>query len=257
MNRIQRLFQHKPQDLLSVYFTAGYPALEDTVPTIEALAAQGVDLIEIGMPYSDPIADGSTIQMSNTVALQNGISIAKLFEQLAGIRERVDLPLILMGYLNPVLQYGLERFLEKAASLGIDGLILPDLPMYEYEKLYRERFEAHDLPHIFLITPQTSEERIRQIDAVSRGFIYVVSTAATTGRTEGFGPEQVAYFQRVKAMDLQNPCLIGFGIHDHATYRQAADHAAGAIIGSAFIKAVSQDGPLGEKIGGFVRGIRG
>lgn len=257
MNRIQRLFQHKPQDLLSVYFTAGYPALEDTVPTIEALAAQGVDLIEIGMPYSDPIADGSTIQMSNTLALQNGISIAKLFEQLAGIRERVDLPLILMGYLNPVFQYGLERFLEKAASLGIDGLILPDLPMYEYEKLYRERFEAHDLPHIFLITPQTSEERIRQIDAVSRGFIYVVSTAATTGRTEGFGHEQVAYFQRVKAMDLQSPCLIGFGIHDHATYRQAADHAAGAIIGSAFIKAVSQDGPLGEKIGGVVKKIRG
>lgn len=257
MNRIQRLFTQKPGDILSVFFTAGYPELDDTVPIIEALAAEGVDLIEIGMPYSDPIADGTTIQDSNTVALRNGISIERLFAQLEGIRDRVDIPLILMGYINPALQYGMDRFLEKAAALGIDGLILPDLPMYEYEKLYRTTFERHGLSQIFLITPQTSPERIRQIDALSQAFIYVVSTAATTGRTEGFGPEQVAYFERVRAMQLQNPCLIGFGIHDHATFQQAATYAHGAIIGSAFIKALAAEGRIAEKVAHFVRRIRG
>ncbi|MEO1451078.1 MAG: tryptophan synthase subunit alpha [Bacteroidota bacterium] len=257
MNRINKLFQEKESHILSVFFTAGYPNLDDTVPTIEALAAAGVDLIEIGMPFSDPIADGSTIQMSNGIALENGFTLDLLFEQLADIRQRVDIPLILMGYLNPVVQYGIERFLAKAAEIGIDGTILPDLPMYEYQNFYKAQYERHDLRNIFLITPQTSDARIREIDAVGEGFIYVVSTDATTGKTSGFGPNQVAYFERIADMQLKNPTLIGFGIHDNETFSQAAQHAKGAIIGSAFIKALGKNGSIEERVGAFVRLIRG
>lgn len=257
MNRINRLFQEKEGNILSVFFTAGYPTMADTVPIIESLAAEGVDLIEIGMPFSDPIADGSTIQMSNGIAIENGFTLEGLFEQLADIRQRVDIPLILMGYLNPVVQYGVERFLARAADIGMDGTILPDLPMYEYEHFYRQAYEQHDLRNIFLITPQTSEARIRQIDAVGEGFIYVVSTAATTGKTSGFGREQVAYFERIEAMQLTNPTLVGFGIHDHETFSQACQHARGAIIGSAFIKALGEEGSVEDRVKGFVRRIRG
>ncbi|MEL6590743.1 MAG: tryptophan synthase subunit alpha, partial [Bacteroidota bacterium] len=212
MNRIQRLFQQKATNILSVFFTAGYPNLEDTVPIIESLVAHGVDLIEIGMPYSDPIADGETIQKSSMKALANGISIEKLFAQLSDIRQRVDIPLILMGYVNPVMQYGLERFLDKAAEIGIDGLILPDLPMHEYQTLYKEAFESRVLSNVFLVTPQTAEERIRLIDEQTDGFIYIVSTDSTTGKTSGFGEKTIDYFQRLQAMGLKNPGLIGFGI---------------------------------------------
>lgn len=255
-NRLTELFTRKPSDILSVFFTAGYPELEATVPIIESLAAEGVDLIEIGMPYSDPIADGATIQQSSQIALQNGISIEKLFVQLADIRERVDIPLILMGYVNPVLQYGMERFLQKAAQVGIDGLILPDLPMYEYQTFYRQQFEAAGLSNVFLVTPQTTAERIREIDEISQGFIYVVSTDSTTGSTGGFGPAQEAYFARLNEMNLQNPLLVGFGISDHRTYQAACKSTSGAIIGSAFIKALGQPGALSHKVRAFVRSIR-
>jgi tryptophan synthase alpha chain len=256
MNRIQALFQRKPQQVLNLYFTAGYPQLDDTRAIIRELTEAGVDLIEIGMPFSDPIADGGTIQASNQVALRNGINLRRIFEQLAGIRQETDLPLLMMGYLNPVMQYGLERFIDKAAEIGIDGLILPDLPMYEYQTHYQALFEAKGLSNIFLVTPQTSEARIREIDAVSRGFIYVVSTDSTTGRSSGFGDTQLTYFKRIQAMGLQNPTLIGFGIHDHDTYQTAARYANGAIIGSAFIKALQGEGSLREKVKGFVEKIQ-
>jgi tryptophan synthase alpha chain len=255
-NRIHQLFERKDSDILSVFFTAGYPELEDTVPIIEELAAAGVDLIEIGMPFSDPIADGSTIQHSNQIALQNGISIAKLFAQLEGIREKMDIPLILMGYLNPVLQYGMEAFLAKAAEIGIDGLILPDLPRYEFETFYQDSFARHHLSNVFLVTPQTSASRIRQIDELSDGFIYVVSTDSTTGKTQGFGPAQTAYFSRLQAMQLKNPLLVGFGISNHETYTAACQHASGAIIGSAFIKALGEEGSISERISRFVAKIK-
>lgn len=256
MNRIQTLFQQKPQDILSVFFTAGYPNLADTVPIIEGLAAAGVDLIEIGMPYSDPIADGETIQKSSMAALANGMTISHLFEQLSDIRQKVEVPLLLMGYLNPALQFGLDRFLAEAARVGVDGLIIPDLPIYEYHNMYQPVFQQHGLSNIFLITPQTSAERIQQIDALSEGFIYMVSTDSTTGKTEGFGAKQLAYFERINQMKLANPRLIGFGISDHTSFNAACNHAAGAIIGSAFIKSIGQPGTLATQIDQFVSRIR-
>ncbi|MEL7530212.1 MAG: tryptophan synthase subunit alpha [Bacteroidota bacterium] len=256
MNRIQQLFQHKGGNILSVFFTAGFPELEDTTEIIKSLAAHGVDMIEIGMPYSDPIADGETIQASNTRALDNGISINKLFEQLADIRQAVDIPLVLMGYFNPVMQYGIEQFLDKAAEVGIDGMILPDLPMYEYQTLFKEAFESRNLSNIFLITPQTAEARIRMIDEITDGFIYIVSTDSTTGKTSGFGEKTKAYFQRLQAMNLKNPGLIGFGISDHDTFSTACNYAQGAIIGSAFIKAIDQAGSIDSRVKAFVDKIK-
>lgn len=256
MNRIQQLFQHKEGNILSVFFTAGFPELEDTTKIIQSLAANGVDMIEIGMPYSDPIADGETIQASNMRALANGISINKLFEQLADIRKTVDIPLVLMGYINPVMQYGIEQFLDKAAEVGIDGMILPDLPMFEYQTLLKEAFEERNLSNIFLITPQTAEERIRMIDESTDGFIYIVSTTSTTGKTSGFGDSTKAYFQRLQDMKLKNPGLIGFGISDNETFATACNYAQGAIIGSAFIKAIAQEDSIDERVKRFVNKIR-
>ncbi|MFK7921644.1 MAG: tryptophan synthase subunit alpha [Bacteroidia bacterium] len=256
MNRIQQLFQHKQGNILSVFFTAGFPELEDTSQIIQSLAANGVDMIEIGMPYSDPIADGETIQVSNMRALANGISINKLFEQLADIRKKVDIPLVLMGYFNPVMQYGIEQFLDKAAEVGIDGLILPDLPMFEYQTLFKEAFEERNLSNIFLITPQTTEARIRLIDESTDGFIYIVSTTSTTGKTSGFGEDTRAYFQRLEAMKLNNPGLIGFGISDNETFSTACNYAQGAIIGSAFIKALDKEGSIEERVKAFVNNIK-
>lgn len=252
-NRIQQLFQEKQDHILSIFLTSGYPNLSDTAQTIKDLAASGVDMIEIGMPFSDPIADGPTIQQSNQIALNNGISLPLIFEQLAEIRQEVDIPLLLMGYLNPVVQYGIEAFCAKAAEIGIDGLILPDLPMYEYQTMYKDVFETHGLSNIFLITPQTSEARIRLIDDVSDAFIYVVSTDSTTGKTEGFGEKNIAYFERIQAMNLKNPTLIGFGISDNASFETVCRYSLGAIIGSAFIKSQGK----GETVSDFVAGIRG
>ena len=240
--------------LLSIYFTAGFPNLEDTRPILRQLQASGVDMIEIGLPFSDPLADGPTIQQSSTAALKNGMSTQYLFEQLQGVREEIHLPLILMGYFNPVLQFGVEAFCRKCREVGIDGLILPDLPLEIFEREYREIFERYGLKMTFLITPQTSEARIRRIDAASDSFIYMVSSASTTGAREGFGPEQQAYFGRIAAMHLQNPQIVGFGISNAATFRQATEKAKGAIIGSAFIRHLDTYGP--EGIPEFIEKIR-
>ena len=256
MNRIKQLFQEKDQNILSVFSTAGYPKLNDTVPILEALQNSGADLIEIGIPFSDPMADGPTIQQSSDVALKNGMRLEVLFEQLKIVRQTVKIPLILMGYLNPVMQYGMEKFIQKCSEVGIDGLILPDLPVYEYQTHYEELFKAHDLKNIFLISPQTSEARVKQIDQLSDAFIYMVATSGTTGSKKSISPDQVAYFDRIKALNLKNPVIAGFGISDKASFRKVCQHAQGAIIGSAFVKAVTTDQPV-EATKEFIVGILG
>ncbi|MDJ1497908.1 tryptophan synthase subunit alpha [Cytophagaceae bacterium DM2B3-1] len=256
-NRIIQLFEQKKNDILNVYFTAGFPQLEDTRLILQTLADAGADIIEIGMPYSDPVADGPTIQASNDKSLENGMSLKKLFEQLEGIRQYTQVPILLMGYLNPVVQYGVERFCEKCQEIGVDGLILPDLPMYEYLDSYKSVFEKNNLLNIFLITPQTSESRIRQIDEVSKGFIYMVSSASITGAKSGIAEEQEVYFKRVQQMKLANPTLIGFGISNHSSFTKACQYANGAIIGSAFIKVLEQSNDLKTDITDFVQGIKG
>jgi tryptophan synthase alpha chain len=237
MNRLKELFQRKQQGVLNVYCTAGYPQLNSTVEVMKCLQANGADLIELGMPYSDPLADGPVIQASSTKALQNGMTISKLFEQLKDFRNEVHVPVILMGYLNPLLQYGFEKFCAKAAEVGIDGLIIPDIPMYEYENEYREIIKKHDLDFIFLVTPETSEERIRKLDELSSGFLYAVSSSSITGSDKDFSSVE-NYLRRLKGMNLKNPILVGFGIKDRSTFEAACKYANGAIIGSAYIKAI-------------------
>ena len=239
-NRIETLFAEKKNRILSVYFTAGFPNLTDTVPVIEALEQSGADLIEIGMPFSDPLADGPVIQDSSTKALKNGMSIPVLFDQIKDIRKTVQIPLILMGYINPVMQYGIEKFAEKAAQTGIDGVIIPDLPMQEYLDDYKSTFDKFNLRNIFLITPQTKPERVKFIDDNSKGFIYMVSSASTTGTKEGTADSQIGYFERINSMNLKNPRLIGFGIKDKDSFNRACEYANGAIIGTAFIKALNE-----------------
>ncbi|MFN3138986.1 MAG: tryptophan synthase subunit alpha [Allomuricauda sp.] len=253
MNRIKQKLQ-EDKKILSIYFSAGYPKLNDTVKIIEDLEKNGVDLIEIGLPFSDPLADGPTIQESSTAALKNGMHTALLFEQLKDIRKTVSIPLIIMGYFNPVLQYGVEAFCAQCEKIGIDGLILPDLPLDVYKEEYEAIFKKHGLINVFLITPQTSEERIRAIDDASEGFIYMVSSASTTGAKQGFGSEQSDYFDRIAQMDLKNPQIVGFGISNAETFQQATQKAKGAIIGSAFIKHLTKNGV--DTIGDFVKQIR-
>ncbi|WP_318344194.1 tryptophan synthase subunit alpha [Flagellimonas baculiformis] len=253
MNRIKQKLQ-EDKKILSIYFTAGYPSLNDTVKIIQDLEKSGVDLIEIGLPFSDPLADGPTIQESSTAALKNGMTTTLLFEQLKDIRKTVSIPLILMGYFNPVLQYGVEAFCQKCEDIGIDGLILPDLPLDVYQEEYETIFKKHGLINVFLITPQTSDARIKAIDDASEGFIYMVSSASTTGAKEGFGKEQSAYFERIAAMNLKNPQIVGFGISNAQTFQQTTSKAKGAIIGSAFIKHLTQYGVDG--IDAFVGQIR-
>lgn len=256
MNRINQLFERKQENILNIYCTAGYPSLESTTEVILSLDKAGADLVEIGMPYSDPLADGPTIQASSTIALKNGMSIQKVLEQIKSIRSKTQLPIILMGYLNPVMQYGVENFLKACQEVGVDGLILPDLPMYEYENTYQASFKQYGIELIFLITPQTSVERIRKIDSLSNAFIYVVSTAATTGKQVGFGAENIAYFERIKAMNLKNPTLIGFGISNHDTYQTVCQYANGAIIGSAFIRMLEKSQAIEVDICQYVESIR-
>ena len=253
MNRIQQRMQ-QDGEVLSIYFTAGYPALEDTRLVLRNLQESGVDLVEIGLPFSDPLADGPTIQASSTQALHNGMSTAKLFEQLQGIREEIHIPLVLMGYFNPMLQYGVEAFCKKCHEIGIDGLIMPDLPVDVYQREYREVYEKYELLPIFLITPQTPEVRVRQLDEASKGFLYMVSSASTTGAKSGFGQEQFDYFERIEKMGLKNPQVVGFGIHNSESFQQATKRSKGAIIGSAFIKHLTEYGP--EATAEFVQKIR-
>ncbi len=253
MNRInQKLNEDKK--LLSIYFTAGYPNINDTSKIIQDLEKNGVDMIEIGLPFSDPLADGPTIQASSTAALKNGMHTELLFEQLEGIRKTVSIPLIMMGYFNPVLQYGVEAFCKKCQEIGVDGIILPDLPLDVYQEEYEAIFKKYGLINVFLITPQTSDERIRQIDEASDGFIYMVSSSSTTGAKSGFGDETEAYFDRINKMKLKNPQIVGFGISNSETFNQATKKTKGAIIGSAFIKHLTQNGA--DKIDEFVKGIR-
>lgn len=255
MNRIDYLFQTKKERILSIYVTAGFPNLEDTLPVMEAIQAAGADIIEIGLPYSDPIADGPTIQESNTIALENGMSIKKLFTQLLGFRGKIHLPVVLMGYLNPIIQYGVEEFCKKCKEVGVDGLILPDLPLQQYAEEYQEIFEKYGLFNTFLISPQTSEKRIREIDQHSSGFIYMVSSHAITGGKSAISPEQLAYFERVEAMNLIHPRLIGFGISDAASFQMASRYSQGAIIGSAFIKQIKDSTDLNQDINTYIQGI--
>ena len=260
MNRITKLFQEATPDkengLLNIYFTAGFPQLTDTMLVLKALQDGGADLVEIGMPYSDPVADGETIQKSNDRALENGMSVKILFEQLADMRETITVPVLLMGYINPVLQYGIEDFCRKCAEVGVDGLILPDMPMDVYLNEYKSIFESYGLLNIFLITPQTSDARIRLIDEVSEGFIYTVSSASVTGSKSGVSEDMEAYFERLNALNLRNPRLIGFGIKDNATFKKASGNAAGAIIGSAFIRVLQETTNLEQDVKSFVRGIK-
>ncbi|MEL6975723.1 MAG: tryptophan synthase subunit alpha [Bacteroidota bacterium] len=253
MNRInQKLKEDKK--LLSIYFTAGYPDLNDTVQVIQDLEKSGVDMIEIGLPFSDPLADGPTIQESSTAALHNGMRTELLFEQLKDIRKTVQIPLIVMGYFNPMLQYGVEAFCKKCHEIGIDGIIMPDLPLDVYQNEYEAIYKKYGLINVFLITPQTSNVRIREIDDASEGFIYMVSSASTTGAKSGFGDTQEAYFNRIAEMDLKNPQIVGFGISNAETFGHATRNAKGAIIGSAFIKHLTANGV--DSIPEFIHQIR-
>lgn len=241
MNRINKALQSNKK-LLSIYFSAGYPNLNDTSTIIKNLEQSGVDMIEIGLPFSDPLADGPTIQDSSTKALKNGMTTQLLFDQLKNIRQTVSIPLIIMGYFNPMLQYGVEAFCKTCQDIGIDGLIIPDLPVGVYNEHYKATFEKYGLINVFLITPQTSVERIQFIDSISNGFIYMVSSASVTGSKSGFGDEQTAYFKRIADMNLKNPQIVGFGISNNETFTQATQYAKGAIIGSAFIKHLTNKG---------------
>lgn len=241
--------------ILSIYFTAGYPKLDDTVSIVQDLEKSGVDMIEIGLPFSDPLADGPIIQASSTQALKNGMTTVVLFNQLKNIRASVSIPLIIMGYFNPILQYGVEAFCKKCQEIGIDGLIIPDLPVDVYNEKYKAIFESYGLINIFLITPQTSNERIHFIDSISKGFIYMVSSANVTGSQSGFGDEQTQYFKRIANMNLKNPQIVGFGINNHETFIQATTFSKGAIIGSAFIKQLTNHGV--KTIADFLKTIKG
>ena len=253
MNRINQKLQENKK-IVSIYFSAGYPNLNDTVQIIQDLEKNGVDMIEIGLPFSDPLADGPTIQASSTQALHNGMTTQVLFDQLKDIRKTVNIPLVIMGYFNPMLQYGVEKFCVTCAEIGIDGLIIPDLPVDVYADEYKAIFEKYGLKNIFLITPQTSDERIHFIDSVSDGFIYMVSSASVTGSSAGFGNTQEAYFQRIVQMNLKNPQVIGFGINNSETLQQATQFAKGAIIGSAFITYLKENGTANIKA--FVESIQ-
>ncbi len=256
-NRIDTLFTEKAEQILSMYFTAGYPGLNDTRLIMKALQDGGADVIEVGIPFSDPVADGPTIQKSNQQALENGMSMKLLFDQLEGMRSEIDIPVLLMGYFNPVMQYGLEKFCSRCQEIGIDGLILPDLPVYEYRKFYKEIFTKYGLHNIYLITPQTSEERIIEIDQHTEGFVYMVSSSSTTGAKGELSNVQEAYFARIQMMRLKNPRLIGFGISNQETFERACRYASGAIIGSAFIDLLEKSSSMEADIIQFVKTIKG
>jgi tryptophan synthase alpha chain len=257
MNRIHKLFNDKKESILSIYYTAGFPHITDTIPIAQALEKSGADIIEIGIPFSDPVADGPTIQASNKIALDNGMNVKLLLEQVREIRKTVKLPIILMGYLNPVMQYGIGNFIRDAAATGVDGFILPDMPMDVYQHEYKDLFERAGLTNTFLISPTTSEERVRKIDALTSGFIYAVSASSTTGAKGDFSKDQVNYFERLKSMKLKNPFLIGFGISNHQTFNTASSYGSGAIVGSAFINLLKDSKNISADIKNFIESIKG
>ncbi|MFT7034142.1 MAG: tryptophan synthase alpha chain [Cyclobacteriaceae bacterium] len=255
MNRIDNLLQNKT-NVLTIFFTAGYPALEDTMPVLEKLQEEGVDMIEIGIPFSDPVADGPVIQQANLQAIRNGMTVVKLFDQISNMREKITIPVVIMSSLNPILQYGMEAFCEACSRVGIDGLILPDLPIDVYESEYKSMFEKNGISNILLVTPTTPESRIGDIDSISTGFIYQVSSSSITGAKGQFSEEQIAYFKRIQSLNLSTPNLIGFGISDEQTFNEACKYSKGGIIGSAFVKALNHGGSREENISNFIKEIR-
>ena len=255
MSKLRELFKRKDNKVLNVYCTAGYPQFNSTLEVMKALQENGADIIELGMPYSDPLADGPVIQQSSSVALANGMTIKKLFEQLKDFRKNISVPVVLMGYMNPVLQYGFEKFCADAASVGVDGLILPDLPEHEFETEYGAIIKKHGLDFIFLVTPETSEERIKKLDELSTGFLYAVSSSSTTGSDKNMTDVR-SYLQKLKSLNLSNPVLVGFGIKDKTTFEAACDNANGAIIGTAYIKALAGPGNVADITRKFLETIR-
>ncbi|MBZ4190283.1 tryptophan synthase subunit alpha [Niabella beijingensis] len=256
MTRLKQLFEQKQQQVLNVYCTAGFPQVDSTLAVMEALQQNGADIIELGMPYSDPLADGEVIQSSSTIALKAGMTISRLFEQLKPMRTRIQIPVVLMGYMNPVLQYGFEKFCADAAAAGVDGLILPDLPPFEFEATYKSIVDRHGLDFIFLVTPETSEARVRKLDALSSGFLYAVSSSSTTGNEKDFSAVE-QYLERLAGYNLSNPVLVGFGIKDHETFSRACRFSNGAIIGSAFIKALEGQTDIPGATGKFIKTVLG
>ncbi len=256
MNRIEQLFKKKNKNILNVYCTAGYPQLESTIEVMKSLQDNGADMIELGMPYSDPLADGPVIQASSTLALKNGMTIRKLFEQLRDFRNAIHLPVLLMGYMNPMLQYGFEKFCADAALVGIDGLILPDLPQYEFESEYGQVIRDNGLDFVFLVTPETSENRVKKLDSLSTGFLYAVSSSSTTGKDKKM-EDVTGYLQKLKNMQLKNPIMVGFGIKDKQSFKAACGSAEGAIIGTAYIKALETGNDVKTATQNFLSGILG
>jgi tryptophan synthase alpha chain len=254
MNRIENLFRKKNKNVLNVYCTAGFPKLDSTIPVMKSLQEAGADMIELGMPYSDPLADGPVIQASSSQALQNGMTIRKLFEQLNGFRNLISVPVLLMGYMNPILQFGFEKFCKEAAAVGIDGFILPDLPEYEFETEYGNIIKKYGLSFVFLVTPETSEERVKKLDGLSSGFLYAVSSSSTTGKDKKMG-DVTSYLRRLKSINLKNPVMVGFGIKDRQTFQAACEAADGAIIGTAYIKALEEDQDVNAATRKFIHAI--
>jgi len=252
-NRITQLFASGKKDLLSVYFTAGFPVLHSTLQIAKDLQEAGADFIEIGFPYSDPLADGPVIQQSSQIALKNGMNLEILFEEIKDLRKEIHIPILLMGYFNPVLQYGVKRFCESCSLVGVDGIIIPDLPMTEYENLYKETFLKYQLSNIFLVTPQSSEDRIRKIDSLTDGFIYLLSSSSTTGQVGDLKQVTSEYLDRLKSMNLRNPLMVGFGISNHKAFQEVCQHTRGAIVGTAFIRAQNE----GKSPHDFVQEIKG
>lgn len=256
MNRINHLFSSKEKDLLSIYFCAGHPTLEGTAEVIKTLQDNGVKMVEIGIPFSDPMADGVVIQNAATQALRNGMSLKVLFEQLKDIRKTVTIPLVLMGYLNPIMQFGFEHFCKQCTECGVDGMIIPDLPFKDYQEHYRIIAERYNLRIIMLITPETSEERVREIDEHTDGFIYMVSSASTTGAQQDFDSQKRNYFKRIEEMKLRNPRMVGFGISNKATFKAACEHASGAIIGSRFVTLLEEEKDPEQAITSLLNGLK-
>ena len=254
MSRLSELFKNQNERVLNVYCTAGFPQLNSTLQVMESLQVNGANIIELGMPYSDPLADGEVIQSSGNVALANGMTIDTLFEQLTNMRKTIHIPVVLMGYMNPIIQYGFEAFCKKSKEVGVDGLILPDLPLYEFEHMYGKTIQENNLDFVFLVTPETPEDRLRKLDSLSTGFLYAVSSSATTGKDKDF--TQVAlYLQKLQAMQLKNPVLVGFGIKDKETFNAVCAYSNGAIIGSAYINALSKGKDINETTAQFLKAV--